>query len=183
MKKAFAFSLLAGAAMVMSPIVADAGMYSTKKVVRDIRGNLVKNTWGNCVITKWEADYNECGIDSELLTIYFAFDSSGLTPAATAKLDSLVDMLSGSNVESVDIVGFADMIGNSDYNYNLSRRRGKSVEAYLAGRGVDTRAVDVRAFGEDAPVSDCSGIKGEELKACLWRDRRVEIKLNYKQKM
>ena len=136
MKKAFTLSLLAGAALVAMPMAqATADGHSMKKVVHDVRGNVVKNTFDNCVITKWDSTHNECGVDTELLTVYFPFASSKLTPAAKAKLDTLVDMLSGSSVESVDIVGFADVIGDRDSNRRLSRRRGNSVTQYLSGYG------------------------------------------------
>ncbi len=181
MKKTWMYTLAAGA-LALAPMAVNAGS-DYKKVVHDSQGHIVKNTWDNCVITKWDAEHPECSeIDNELLVVYFAFDDAGLTPEARGKLDSLIGMLnSASDVESVDIVGFADEIGNADYNYNLSRLRAQAVQGYLSSRGIVERDnnVDVRAFGEDAPVSDCSGVTGEELKACLWRDRRVEIKLNF----
>lgn len=175
MKKSVMFTLLTGATIAFAPLMnADAG-YETKKVVRNTNGHIVKNTFGNCVITKWDAASNECS--GENIAVYFAFDSAVLTEDAYVKLDSIVDAI--KNNGSVDIIGFADMIGSNDYNYQLSMRRAQAVEQYLSSRGVDTGNVVVRGFGEDAPQSDCSGVRGEELKACLWRDRRVEIKLNH----
>ncbi len=176
MKKAVMFSLLAGAAMAFTPISASA-IGEMKKVVRDTNAHIVKNTFGNCVITKWDAVSNECG--EENLAIYFAFDSAVLTGEAYAKLDQLIGMIGTDGATDVDIIGFADMIGASDYNYRLSQRRAAAVEQYLATHGVDTRNITVRGFGEDAPQSDCAGVRGAELKACLWRDRRVEIKVNH----
>lgn len=162
--------------------LAGAAYAGPKDVVKDERGNIVVNTFGNCVRTKWSAAYDECNdLGIEARTVYFDFDSAALTPAAKAKLDSLVDIIASSTeVESVSIVGYADAIGGADYNYRLSQRRAKAVEDYLAAKGyLDTKSTDVRAFGEDVPVSNCAGVKGNELKACLWRDRRVEIELNF----
>lgn len=172
----------AGAAAVASAAIA--GPADVRDVVKDERGNIVLNTFGHCVRTKWTSGYDGCtNLGIEARTVYFDFDSASLTPAARAKLDSLVDIITSSTqVQSVSIIGYADMIGSSDYNYRLSKRRAKSVQDYLASKGYyDTANTDVRSFGEDVPVSNCAGVKGNELKACLWRDRRVEIELNFYQ--
>lgn len=160
-------------------VLAGAAQAAPKDVVKDERANVVVNTFGNCVRTKWDAAYDGCTA-SEARTVYFDFNSARLTPAAKAKLDSLVDIIKNSTtVESVSIIGYADMIGSSDYNYGLSKRRAKAVQRYLASKGYhDTANTDIRSFGEDAPVSNCEGVTGNELRACLWRDRRVEIELN-----
>lgn len=175
--KTFLKKSLMAAAMIA--VAASAQAADTRDVVKDERGNIVVNTFGNCVRTKWTAGHDECA-PRETRTVYFDFDSARLTPAARAKLDSLVDIIkSSTTVGSVSIVGYADRIGSSDYNYRLSQRRARAVQDYLASRGYyDTESTDVRSFGEDRPVSNCEGIKGNELRACLWRDRRVEIELN-----
>lgn len=170
------------AASLLTAMSAQAGQHGPRDVVKDERNNVVVNTFGNCVRTKWAASYDECDtLSRETRTVYFDFDSARLTPAAKAKLDSLVDIIKSSqSVESVDIVGYADRIGSNDYNYRLSQRRARAVQDYLAARGYfDTRSTDIRSFGESRPVSNCEGVKGRELRACLWRDRRVEIELNF----
>lgn len=180
--KTFLKASVCAAALMGVATAAVAGHGHPHKVVKDERGNVVVNTFNNCVITKWSAQYDECTDASrEARTVYFDFDRSTLTPAAKAKLDSLVDIIQDSTmVDSVSIVGYADRIGSDDYNYRLSQRRARSVQNYLASRGYyDTRSTEVRSFGESRPVSNCEGITGKELKACLWRDRRVEIELNY----
>lgn len=175
MKKLVMLSLLAGAAMTFAPLSTAGAAGEMKKVVRDTNQHIVKNTFNNCVITKWDAAMNEC--EEENIAIYFGFDSAVITEEGYTKLDSIVDAI--KNNGTVDIIGFADVIGSNDYNYQLSQRRAQAVEQYLSSRGVDTANVTVRGFGEDAPQSDCAGVRGAELKACLWRDRRVEVKLNH----
>lgn len=155
--------------------------------VRDYQGDVILNTWDNCVVTKWKSgDYGcegapETVFASEILNVYFNFDSSALTPAAKSKLQQVVDLLStASNVQDIDIVGYADYLGNVEYNEALSARRAKAVRTYLESLGYfDTRKVHIKALGENQPVTNCDGLTGQKLKACLWRDRRVEIKLNY----
>jgi outer membrane protein OmpA-like peptidoglycan-associated protein len=155
--------------------------------VRDYQGDVILNTWDNCVVTKWSSgDYGcenspETVFASEMLNVYFNFDSSVLTPAAKSKLEQVVELLgSATNVQDIDIIGYADYLGDVSYNQALSERRAAAVKAYLESLGYyQTRNVQVRALGEDQPITDCEGLDGQQLKACLWRDRRVELKLNY----
>lgn len=177
-------TLSVAAASLVAAANAYAGPADVRDVVKDTNGHVVKNTWNNCVHTKWVSGQNGCtDMGIEARTVYFDFDSARLTPAAMAKLDSLVDIITSSTqVDSVSIIGYADMIGSPQYNSRLSQRRAESVRSYLASKGYfNTAKTEVRALGESAPVSNCAGVKGNELKACLWRDRRVEVELNFAQ--
>jgi OOP family OmpA-OmpF porin len=177
--------LLASTFLMVAPLVGQAQQADLRDAVKDNQGNIITNSFDNCVRTRWDNGADACmagevAMDREALTVYFAFDSAELTPAAAAKLDTVASILGQSAaVSSVDIVGYADAIGNTDYNYTLSRRRADAVRSYLASRGyLKTDAVEIRALGEEAPVSNCEGMARNEAIACLWRDRRVEIELN-----
>ncbi len=172
-------TILLTSAIVLAPLAVSA---QTFDVVKNTHGHIVKNSFNNCVITKWENSAAACSddtINQDMLTVYFGFNSSALTPATTQKLDIIAKLiLDKKTVQNVDIVGYADVIGRDGYNEKLSQKRAKKVAKYLKSRGIDTANISIQARGSDAPVSDCSGTKGSERKACLWRDRRVEIKLN-----
>lgn len=176
--KTFVKTLVAGTALA----VALAGQASAdqQKVVSNEFGNVAVNTFGNCVLTKWTAERGGChNLTKEQRTVYFDFNSASLTSAARAKLNHVIASLKEAvSVESVDIVGYADMIGDAGYNERLSMRRAKAVSNYLRQRGLRVGDTEVRALGESAPVSDCDGKTGSDLRACLWRDRRVELELN-----
>ncbi len=167
--------------------------------VRGFSGDVIKNTWNNCVVTKWVSDLGvsdlgtsgEAGagcnaevkqvINMELLHVYFDFDSAELTLAAKDKLDQVVDLLrSSQHINSIDLVGYTDALGSNDYNHALSQRRADAVRGYIASKGyLKTQSVSVQALGASNPVSNCSGGVRAELKSCLWRDRRVELQLNF----
>ena len=88
-------------------------------------------------------------------------------------------ILDSKEVESVDIVGYADEIGKNSYNKKLSIRRAETVKAYLAAKGLKTRHVRVEGLGATNSVTHCdSKMPRKELIACLAPDRRVEIELN-----
>jgi OmpA-OmpF porin, OOP family len=176
-----ALAVLAGAAQVNASS-------EINDVVHDFQGNVVRNSFDNCVITKWQSGESACDgqmqeINTELLNIYFNFDSATLTAESMDKLDKVADLLvNAKTVNNIDIVGYADFLGNMDYNSALSDRRAQAVRNYLESKGyMNTNNVSVEALGESASVSNCDVQGHEELKDCLWRDRRVEIKLNYAQ--
>ncbi len=175
-------TILAATGALVLAASANAGNFKTQDVVRSSGGRVWVNTFNNCVVTKWEATVDECdagmGGSLELRTVYFDFDSAVLTPAAKAKLDVLGNTLAAQNAHTVRIVGFADKIGTTGYNANLSQRRANAVSRYLTAKGLQVEGnFEVRGLGETASQSKCEGVRGNELKACLWRDRRVEVEV------
>lgn len=174
-------TILAAAGALLLAASASASHTDQRKVVHSTNGNVVVNSYGDCVITQWDSATNDCTaafLDVELRTVYFGFNSSTLTPAAKTKLNSLAAALKSKKVRSVKIVGFADEIGASTYNDRLSQRRANSVAAYLRGKGIVVNGrSEVRGLGSSASRSQCGGVAGNELKACLWRDRRVEVEI------
>jgi len=74
-------------------------------------------------------------------------------------------------------VGYADRIGEEDYNLELSERRAEAVRDYLADLGIELKLISAEGRGEGAPVTGdaCHGRRGDALVACLQPDRRVEL--------
>lgn len=181
--------VLATVGALFAPAAFAAGSYHD--VVTDARKNVVFNTHGNCVVTKWESNVDECSgkmvmrdlrqLSKEQRTVYFDFNKSTLNSGEKGKLDQLSKlMVASKEVESVDLVGYADMIGNASYNKRLSTKRAETVKSYLATKGMKTRKVRVEGMGEAKSVTKCdSNMARKDLIACLAEDRRVEIELNF----
>jgi outer membrane protein OmpA-like peptidoglycan-associated protein len=168
-------TILAVAGALLVAASATAGM---KDVVKSNHGKNWVSTNGNCVQTKWDGLSGCADASLELRTVYFDFDSAVLTPAAKAKLDVLSSTLAANGTNNVKIVGYADKIGNASYNVNLSQRRANAVGSYLVSKGVNVApGSEIRGLGATSSLSQCQGIRGAELKACLWRDRRVEVEI------
>jgi outer membrane protein OmpA-like peptidoglycan-associated protein len=184
-------SLLAafGVMLIPAAVFATVETSATQDVVRDARGDVVLNTHGNCVVTKWDSGSDECGgrdilsrLSREERTVYFDFNRSTLNTKEKAKLDEIAKIILDSNeVENVDIIGFADKIGNPSYNKVLSKRRAEAVKAYLAKKGLKTKNIMVEGAGESKSLTKCDAVtERKDLISCLAADRRVEIKLNVK---
>lgn len=190
-----------GAALLASTAFSGAHAADVRKVVRDTHNNIVVNTFENCVRTDWAGGRDACGaiaaapapqvsvetnVEKMALdqrTVYFEFDKSNLTPEARKRLDALASNLkSDENVREASIVGYADRIGDTDYNDRLSQKRANAVNDYLASRGViNTRVTETRWFGESNPTTTCEeGLDRNQLIACLAKDRRVEVEVDYK---
>lgn len=185
----FTFATIAGLVLGSSMAFANEGV---KDIVRDARGSAVMDERANCVHTKWTAEGNVCSdapapeprleVKREARTIYFDFNRSNVKNSEREKLDTLIGVIKDSQqVESVDILGFADEIGSASYNKKLSLKRAYAVQRYLAAYGgISTRSVDLAGLGESRPVTSCStDMPRAERIACLAADRRVEIILNY----
>lgn len=188
-------TLFAGNAMAAEP----------NDSVRDERGQTAITTKGTCVRTKWQSDSDPCApkkveapkpapapvpppapkppeIALEQRTIYFDFDKSVLKPEGMAKLDSLAGMIKANDkITKASVVGYADMMGEDDYNVKLSERRASAVNDYLRTRiAVPTEVLSVRALGESRPTASCESEKKRTKKIeCLQPDRRVEVEFTY----
>lgn len=184
-------SLLAAVSAMLSTAAFAGNGTDYHDVVRDTGGKVVHSTNGNCVITRWENAVNECTghgdirsrLTIEQRTVYFDFNKSTLNAKEKKKLDEVSQIILDSHeVESVDIVGYADMIGKASYNKRLSTKRAQTVKSYLATKGLKTRNVNVRGLGESHSVTHCDEkLARADLINCLAADRRVEIELNVKQ--
>lgn len=170
---------IAATGALLLALSATAGVPENKESVYVKDGNSVVTQFGDCVMTKFDSVSGTCStLSSEMRTVYFNFNSSGLTPAAKTKLNALAKTLSSKEVKAVKIVGYADQVGTESYNLRLSQKRANAVAAYLRGKGIKVVGKsEVRGLGETSSQSDCASQKGKALHACLWRDRRVEVEI------
>lgn len=181
--------LVATACAMLAPAAFAANNTMANDVVKDKNGTVWVNTFNNCVETKWQSAGDECkGQSSDIRklsrdqrTVYFDFNKSTLNSNEKAKLDALSKLIvNAKEVESVDIVGYADMIGKPAYNTALSKKRANTVRSYLKGKGLKTRKTRVEGLGETNSITKCDDkMPRNELIACLAEDRRVEIELNF----
>lgn len=187
-------------AMLASPMAAYADM--REAVHSEQSGTIVRSTSGECVRTKWMTGNDACStaavqppaappivqqqvittIAREDRTVYFGFNQTALTPQMQGRLDTLAtNLLNQQNVKGARIVGYADRIGNPQYNETLSKKRAQNVKNYLIARGViNTQVADTRWLGESEPATSCpNNLKRPVLIDCLQKDRRVEVEVDY----
>lgn len=101
--------------------------------------------------------------------IYFAYDSSEVTPEGRELIATHARYLVQNPEISVVLEGHADERGSREYNLALGERRAKAVERLVTLQGVGARQLQVISFGEERPVAF-----GHEDSA--WQlNRRVEL--------
>jgi outer membrane protein OmpA-like peptidoglycan-associated protein len=83
--------------------------------------------------------------------VLFGFNKTNLTPEAKAALDQLVQKMSSINRPVVEVEGFTDKTGPSDYNLALSRRRADVVVRYLVSHNIPLRSIHMIGLGEEQP--------------------------------
>ena len=104
--------------------------------------------------------------------IYFDTDHYDLRIEAKAVLNKLGDFLKLIPDSQVEIFAYADDRGSDDYNFQLSKKRGEAVRAYLGRIGVDETSVAVVAKGRQTQYDDLNNDEKRQF------NRRVEFYIN-----
>lgn len=92
-------------------------------------------------------------INGGYVNVYFDFNSSKPTNASLSGVDFLVKYLKNNPGKSADIIGYADEIGKTSYNTELSRKRAEAVKKVAVNAGIDASRLNVIANGEDTSVN------------------------------
>lgn len=106
--------------------------------------------------------------DCSRMTLYFGFDSAGVTPEARRALDGKMACYQRKSGQ-VRLEGHADERGTTDYNLALGQRRAEAVANHLAGQGVSRSRLKAVSYGEERPA-----VRGSSESAWA-KNRRVEV--------
>ena len=109
------------------------------------------------------------------VNILFDFDSVAIRPEYEGGLDDIGEFMQNNPNSYVVLAGFADSVGDEEYNLGLSRRRAESAGAYLQkNANIDADRIVVEWFGKHNPVADNATPEGRKL------NRRVESAVGFK---
>ena len=111
----------------------------------------------------------------------FNFDKSQVRGDQHSKLDEFISSLSGTQYDSIAVIGHTDRIGKDAYNQNLSERRAQAVKEYMVSKGIPAAKIQEAGRGKAEPTSGdaCDKVRGrKKLIACLQPDRRVEVSVS-----
>lgn len=95
----------------------------------------------------------------------FKFDSDEMELNEQDKLDAFIASIAGKEIQRIEIDGYADDIGNSGYNLELSEKRAKRIALYLVDKGYPVTRIALKGYGE---VAD---------EAVKKLNRKVELKI------
>ena len=109
------------------------------------------------------------------VNILFDFNSVEILPEYQGGLDDIGEFMQNNPNSYVVLAGFADSVGDQEYNLGLSRRRAESAGAYLQkNANIDADRIVSEWFGKLNPVADNGTPEGRKL------NRRVESAVGFK---
>lgn len=101
-------------------------------------------------MTKGDSNTAKDLINDGYVAVYFDFDKS--TPKNAEATNFILTYLRSNPNASIEVNGFADSVGNANYNQRLSERRAKNVAKLLEQSGVSSSRISVNAKGEDTSL-------------------------------
>jgi outer membrane protein OmpA-like peptidoglycan-associated protein len=101
----------------------------------------------------------------------FDFDSAELSQHNRELLSRIAGVLLVSKAYGLSVFGYTDDVGTPEYNQQLSLRRAKAVQDYLAQSGIDPGIITVKGYGKTSPL-----VRGTSADNRA-KNRRVEIAL------
>lgn len=113
------------------------------------------------------SEYDKIKLDD----IYFDFDKSDLKEEALVKLNDVYALLRKNKAMYLEIDGHADVIGNDQYNLELSKKRAEAVIDHLVKRGIDKSRLNINYYGSKVPAVN------EDTDQARAQNRRVEFQV------
>ncbi|HET8810413.1 MAG TPA: OmpA family protein [Flavobacteriaceae bacterium] len=97
------------------------------------------------------------GMISDLLNngyvnVYFKFDSTEPETYSLNAINMCITYMRENPSAEAELIGYADEIGNPDYNAQLSEARAQKVYDIMVAAGIDGERLSVTGNGEDASV-------------------------------
>ena len=72
--------------------------------------------------------------------------------AAVEKLDSIYNVMVEHPTATIQISGYTDGLGSTEYNAILSDKRARACADYLIAKGIDTGRITFESFGACCPI-------------------------------
>jgi outer membrane protein OmpA-like peptidoglycan-associated protein len=106
-----------------------------------------------------------------LKNVFFDTKKFDLKPESIAELDNLVDLLNENPTMTIQINGHTDNVGKPADNLALSNNRAKAVVDHLVKKGIDTKRLKWKGFGETRGIGDNNTEDGRA------KNRRTELQV------
>jgi OOP family OmpA-OmpF porin len=110
-------------------------------------------------------------INSQYVNVFFDFDQSRISTGTISAINFLIKYMKENPSAIVDVIGYADELGKSEYNLRLSEKRAKNVAEMIVRSGIEEGRLKVVTKGEDNSVPKDSKLARQLV-------RRVVFKVN-----
>lgn len=91
-------------------------------------------------------------IDAKYYSVYFDFNKATPIENSTAAIDVVLTYLRNHPSASLDILGYADQVGSSEYNEKLSNLRANNIKTIFEKAGIASSRLNVVAQGADTSI-------------------------------
>lgn len=91
-------------------------------------------------------------INDKYYSVYFDFNKSTPIESATAAIDVVLNYLRKNPSSNVDIIGYADQVGSTEYNEKLSSVRADNIKTILIQAGISPSRLHAFPAGADASI-------------------------------
>ncbi|WP_394775538.1 OmpA family protein [Flavobacterium sp.] len=91
-------------------------------------------------------------INDKYYSVYFDFNKATPIENSTAAIDVILTYLRKNPSASIDIIGYADQVGSSEYNDKLSNTRANNVKTIFEKAGIAPSRLNVVAGGADTSI-------------------------------
>jgi outer membrane protein OmpA-like peptidoglycan-associated protein/tetratricopeptide (TPR) repeat protein len=106
-----------------------------------------------------------------LKNVFFDVNKFELKPESQGELDKIVQLMKDNPALKIQISGYTDNVGKPADNLSLSNNRAKAVVNYLVSKGITSKKLLAKGFGETQPIADNNTEEGRA------RNRRTEMKV------
>ncbi len=98
-----------------------------------------------------------------LPVIYFAFNSTRIRYSELAKVQQIRDMMQENPEMTIEVIGWCDSRGETEYNKVFSEWRADAVKRCLVSYGIDAERIATKGMGIDADKSDAKARRAESV--------------------
>lgn len=147
--------------------------------LKDSRKVNTKGLKDGQIIDLSQLELNKLVLDKpiEIKNIYYDFDKATLRKESESVLDNLANFLSENPNVVVEIGSHTDDRGTEEYNQDLSNRRSEVVVNYLIYKGIPSRLLKFKGYGESRPIAANENADRTDNEAGRQLNRRTEFKV------
>jgi len=104
--------------------------------------------------------------------ILYDYDKSDIRPDAAVELDKLVQTLNDNPKITIELSSHTDSRGKDAYNQALSQRRAQSAVDYIVSKGIDSKRITAKGYGEARPI-----VQNAKTEEQYQQNRRTEFQV------
>ncbi len=115
--------------------------------------------------------------ENSIHSVYFKFDKFDIEQDQIDELIDFVKHTDSSKIESIQIFGYTDDVGNEQYNFELSNKRANFIQEHLMSNGIKNKIIlKIEGKGKILLVENIK----QNVEVIRTQNRRVDVLLNIK---